>query len=91
MCDIYEAKCKVCGIGGIPIHLGDYETGRDEVEIYCGGHIPPTDCRVFVLKAMCGKYKKGWKMGIRALTENAKNNAKHNTPNLGVDFKVVDI
>ena len=39
MCDIYTAKCKICEVD-IPMHLGDYETGRDEVEVICGKHIP---------------------------------------------------
>jgi len=91
MCDCYEATCKVCGIGKIPVHLGDWETTRNEIEVYCGSHVPPTDCRIFVTKAMCGRYKKGWKMGIRALTENAKAHKDINEPNLGVDFVVVDV
>jgi hypothetical protein len=91
MCDCYEANCKICGIGKLPIHLGDWETNHHEIEVYCGSHIPPTDCRIFVTKAICGGRKRGWKVGIRALTENAKKNKDRNIPNIRVDFVVVDI
>ncbi len=91
MCDCYEAKCKVCGISGLPVHLGDYETNRDEIEVYCKGHIPPTNCRIFVTKSQSGRYPKKFKMGIRALTENAKKNKEINHPNLNSDFVVVDV
>ena len=49
MCDCYGEKCKECE-EVIPIHLGDYETSRDEIEVYCKEHIPPVNCRIFVLK-----------------------------------------
>ena len=39
MCDIYTAACVICG-KGIEMHLADYATGQDEVEIYCGWHRP---------------------------------------------------
>ena len=34
MCDIYSHKCKFCG-DEIEMHLGDYETDRDEIEVVC--------------------------------------------------------
>ena len=34
MCDCYTAKCAKCG-RDIPMHLGDFETKRDEIEVYC--------------------------------------------------------
>ncbi len=40
MCDIYTATCEVCG-KRIGMHLGDYETKRDEIKVYCSKHIPP--------------------------------------------------
>lgn len=40
MCDIYNTKCEVCG-KIIGMHLGDYETRREEVKVYCSRHIPP--------------------------------------------------
>lgn len=39
MCDIYGAKCHACGTV-IPMHLGDFETKRDEVVVSCGRHVP---------------------------------------------------
>lgn len=34
MCDIYEAECPGCK-KKIEMHLADYATGRDEVQVYC--------------------------------------------------------
>lgn len=44
MCDIYGATCHICG-AVIPMHLGDFETNRDEVVVTCGKHIPPKGVR----------------------------------------------
>ena len=41
MCDCYGPSCSHPGCENIvEMHLGDYLTGRDEVEIYCHFHIP---------------------------------------------------
>lgn len=34
MCDTYEDRCKGCGIK-IPIHIGDFSTGRNNVRVWC--------------------------------------------------------
>ena len=40
MCDVFEAKCEGCGLL-IPIHIGDFSTGRRNVRVWC----PQGDCR----------------------------------------------
>jgi hypothetical protein len=79
---MYKAKCALCETM-LPIHLGDWSTKRNEVECFCGNHIPLVDVRVFT----CDK---GNKMGIRALTENAVKNKEKNMPNIGTDYDVED-
>lgn len=117
MCDCYHHACKVCG-EPLPVHLNDYDTNREEVEVFCEKHLPDNDVVVFtlteatkdrvpkklskkeikqirksqdivyIISEMCEnrEYPVGWKMGIRALTDNARNNARGNNPNLGVDW-----
>lgn len=90
MCDIYEAKCAVCGIGGLRVHLGDWSTRRSEIECFCKGHLPKINARVFTVTKRISGYKKGWKMGIRALTENAVRNKEKNHPNINTDYDIED-
>jgi len=97
MCDCYYHKCKECDIT-LPVHLGDYDTEREEIEVFCKDHIPEYNVRVFTVKKVYedeesnfsekNKVSIGWKMGIRSLTENAKNNEKVNTPNLASEIDV---
>jgi len=95
MCDCYGAKCEECD-EVLPVHLGDYDTDRDEVKVFCKDHIPDMDCRVFTTieddcDDECGTgLKKGWKMAIRYLTDNARMNKNKNSPNVGVDFYIED-
>ena len=37
------------------------------------------------------EYSKGWKMGIRSLTDNAREFKDYNHPNVGADYTVEDI
>ena len=39
MCDCYTARCKNCN-REIPMHLGDYATARDEIEVFCTTCLP---------------------------------------------------
>lgn len=48
MCDCYHARCKVCG-RYLPVHLGDYNTKRNEIEVFCQEHLPNTDIKIFTL------------------------------------------
>ena len=90
MCDIYSAPCIICG-KLMPVHLGDYDTNRDEIECYCEDHIPNINVRIFTLKEDDDEYKKGWKMAIRSLTNHAWKNRDMNHPNLAADWTEVDI
>jgi len=115
MCDCYDEKCHENGCKEIlPVHLGDYETDRNEIIVYCRDHLPLTDCRIFTLtedeinkeykyyysedgvlgRTFIGEtleFPKGWKMGIRSLTNNARENKDKNHPNIGADWEEVDI
>lgn len=94
MCDCYDAKCKLCDYR-IPIHLGDWETPRDEVEIFCHRHIPEDNARVFQMSKKSsrspGDLKRGEKVAIRALTSRAKKNKNINHPNVGQDYTIRDV
>ena len=87
MCNCLMMPCKVCGTL-LPLHLGDWLTQPEEVECYCRSHLPKGNVTVFILtkSEKYPIYKIGWKMGIRYLTENAKQNRSRNYPNLGVDW-----
>ena len=74
MCDIYDAKCKECD-AEIDMHLGDYNTDRDEVEVFCDKHIPQQ-----VTDGVLWEYE-GKKVFVRVLTANAKANWEGNHPN----------
>jgi hypothetical protein len=74
-------SCKVCG-KDIPMHLGDWSTKRHEIECFCGEHIPDINVRVFV--------GEGWKVGIRALTENAVHYKDMNMPNVEEEYTIED-
>lgn len=90
MCDIYFAPCKVCG-RIIPMHLGDYETERNEVDVFCSEHIPLNDVTVWNCKELWFSEKKleyficgnPIRIGIRYLTGNAVDNKDMNNPNYG--------
>ena len=88
MCDIQELNCKVCG-NPIEIHLGDYKTSPNEIEIFCKDHIPKENVVVWKstsmgrqrgVQSLCIKNTYS-KVGIRALTNNAKLNKDVNYPN----------
>ena len=85
MCDCYTDKCRGCG-KGIEMHLSDYDTGRNEIEVYCGKCLPKD-----LSDGVLWKYKDDmlappacheWQfVFVRALTDNAKSNADGNHPN----------
>lgn len=77
MCDIYYADCKVCG-KGIDMHLADFSTGRDEVEVFCCDCIPEARA-----DGVLWLDDDGRKVFVRSLTGNARQNADGNHPNAG--------
>lgn len=90
MCNCYDAKCKECDTR-LPIHLGDWNTEEDEIEVFCNEHIPYVNARIFTLKEDEYNLKKGYRIAIRPLTMNARNNRDLNHPNTCVDWKILDI
>ncbi len=81
MCDIYSHKCEKCNTE-VEMHLGDFNTTPDEIQVYCRKHI------------MEGKRSVTWKSKIFgevivvALTDNAWENRDMNHPNDGYCEKV---
>jgi|PlaIllAssembly_1097288.scaffolds.fasta_scaffold26604_4 hypothetical protein len=87
MCDCYEEKCakRECD-AYLPVHLADFETGRDEIQVFCARHIPARNVRIFKIRdKIYGRIK----MGIRYLTANAKKHADGNHPNAAY-FQIVE-
>jgi len=65
------------------MHLGDYETEKDEIEVYCGKHIPEF---TFDPNGILAWYEeesgnRNW-FFIKYLTNNAKKNWRQNHPNV---------
>ena len=84
MCDIYNAVCQgKCG-EEINMHLSDYNTDRNEIEVYCHNCIPDDRSDGVLWKYREDGGKRVWKkVFVRALTDNARNNADGNHPNMG--------
>ena len=93
MCDIYTDYCKVCGTP-IEMHLGDWETPREEIEVYCMEHFPipyEKECWGWVKWEVPRKsWRKEWvekhpdvpkRIVVVSLTERAWNNRDDNHPN----------
>jgi hypothetical protein len=75
MCDIYGAKCQGCG-RYIDMHLADFATGRDEVDVWCSYCIPDDrNAGVVWLD------DDGGRIFVKSLTENARSNWDGNHPN----------
>lgn len=87
MCYIYCAECKVCN-KPIEMHLGDYDTDENEIEVFCSEHIPESN--IVVWSDNKGMSTHGeWEIkefstlyGVRALTDNARKNKDKNHPNI---------
>lgn len=83
MCDCYGHKCGVCGREW-PIHLMDFATNREEINVYCEKHFPftkitsPNPFSKFKIKDEdYGNHT----IIIEYLTENALDNKDGNHPN----------
>ena len=81
MCDIYTAKCK-CG-EKIEMHLADYDTAPDEVEVFCQKCMPNKWTDGTVWKYRDSNKERWQKVFVRALTKNAMGNGGGNHPNAG--------
>ncbi len=87
MCDVYLHKCNHRGCNTeISMHLEDFATGREEVAVYCGSHIPKDVVGVLWYYSDKTCYDRGlvkrWKQAfVRPLTANAYEHQKGNHPN----------
>jgi hypothetical protein len=92
MCDCYYHKCSGCD-KKLDMHLADFATGRDEVEVRCGKCMKrmPKPKKPYVVFDCDEKGKFGYvgKMMVVSLTANAVGNADGNHPNL-MKFTVVE-
>ena len=85
MCDCYSHQCKECDVY-IPMHLSDFLTGRDEIEVFCKKHIPENVKDGIVWKCfkedgvdLFDEYE--GEIFVRPLTENARQNCSGNMYN----------
>jgi hypothetical protein len=88
MCDIQIINCKICKTP-IEIHLGNYDTFPNEIEVFCKDHLPKENVIIWASKSqgkrrgvqkLCDKNTYS-KVGIRALTTFAKLFKSGNHPN----------
>ena len=96
MCDCYTAKCNYGDLTSdspvgsctarVEMHLADFDTRRNEVQVYCEEHTPEKEDRKDgILWAYRDGEKQKWRHTfVRALTENARKNAEGNHPNAGI-------
>ena len=106
MCNIIGKECKICG-KLLPLHLGDYDTDPEEVEMFCQDHLPCHDVRIYTLTEddVWDDYPEDFvdtrkpivvhpantKFGIRALTYNARRYKDKNYPNVMADWREMDL
>lgn len=89
MCDCYMAKCAGCG-RGVPMHLGDFDTGRDEVDVFCcrcKGKVPFGVVKMVWSQPYGPNNNQAWKIRrghitVVSKTLNALSHALDNYPNL---------
>lgn len=82
MCDCYYHKCNHEGCNvRIYMHLEDFSTERNEIEVFCGSHIPDKLNRKDGVLWSIEKGKSKSKIFIRSLTENAKRHWEGNCYN----------
>lgn len=83
MCDCYFEPCKSCG-KPINMHLGDYETHRSEIVVYCNDclcHGIPYSTRKYF--AFCvWKAKEHGRIAVVSLTKHAWKYRDLNYPNI---------
>lgn len=90
MCDCYSEPCKCCG-EVVPLHLGDYETGRFEIFVVCEKCLENPYLGEIPFPSVLWKYdsEEGKKeMLIVSVTKNAWENREKNHPNVYKSEKV---
>jgi hypothetical protein len=80
MCDCYTDRCRDCG-AEVEMHLADFATRRDEIEVFCEAHMP-ADRSGGVTWRYRDSDREPWRKAfVRWLTDNARGNASGNHPN----------
>jgi hypothetical protein len=60
------------------MHLEDFSTDRDEIEVFCGSHIPDKQNRKNGVLWLVGQGKSTTRIFVRSLTRNAKSHWEGN-------------
>lgn len=89
MCDCYTDKCKVCG-EPVEMHLVDFATDQDEIEVYCEVHLPERRADGVLWEYADSPNERKKRVFVRWLTDNARQYASGNHPNAG-EADVVDV
>jgi hypothetical protein len=63
------------------MHLEDFATGREEVKVFCGSHIPPKKERKDGILWKIKKRKSNTRIFVACLTENARRHWEGNCYN----------
>ncbi len=88
MCDIYTHVCDHEGCAfSVELHLANFDTGRDEIEIYCENHMPKDKEDGVVWKIVEGKSRDRFFM--RCLSQKARDNWNGN--NYNGDCETVEV
>ncbi len=79
MCDIYSHCCdyKSCA-NEIEMHLEDFATDQDEIQVFCGSHIPKNKTDGVLWRYRPCSQKSHGRMFVRCLTNNARNHWEGN-------------
>jgi len=96
MCDILSKPCEICGTM-LPMHLGDYNTSRKEIMVFCNKCILSSTFNMFYDSEKCivwDTHTRDYrKILVMSLTDNAWNNREDNCPNTGnaeiYDIKII--
>jgi len=90
MCDIYFHRCedKNCA-NEIEMHLEDFETDHDEIQVFCGSHIPENKTDGVLWRYHPHSQKSHSRMFVRCLTENARSHWEGNCYNGECDSLLV--
>lgn len=76
MCDCYEQKCEQCN-EIIPVHIADFCTPRENLQVFCEKHLPDHDCFIHtVIEPKHDRefdYKKGARFGFRIIDKTRFN------------------
>lgn len=89
MCNILAMKCCVEGCSTqMDMHLADFATNPDEIQVYCATHVPRNpkpdkwpNLAIFKIPKNWRKHIGSSRVGVNSLTLNALTRVNGNTPN----------